>query len=223
MKKHLVLALAVLFCASQANANELWFQAPDPAGLGLVDQEFGDFPDFSTYAVSDVEIGSATTIDSVTTYFTNLGGTWPVGGSGSATFNIFSSTPGPGDDPSLGDTVDVTYSLNSDGFIEVTASGLNTAVAAGTYWIGLTPILDFGTFGQEFHQSTADLNGTATLFRNPGGGFGIGTDWGDAGLFGSDPTYEAAIRVTSLKAIPEPATAGLLAVGLVGLIARRRR
>ena len=229
MKRILSLAVASLLLSSVASANDqnivLWDQAPngDPAATAFVDQSFPDFPDFSTYLASDVVFGSAVTIDSVSTYFTNNNNTWPQNTSGTATLNIFADPLSGADDPAAGMSVTVDYTSTNDG-ITVTASGLGINLAAGTYWIGLTPELEFGTSGQEFHQSAlGGVVGAETAARNPGGGFGLGTDWGTAStLFGSADPFDAAITVTG-KVVPEPTTAGLLALGLVGLVARRRR
>jgi len=215
-------AMAALLAAPSFATDILWDQPVDPAQTALVDQAFGDFPDFSTYMVNDVTFGSDVVIESVTTFFTNTALTWPQGGSGSATFNVFSDPVTGADDPTLGTTVTVDFMVGADG-LEVTASGLNLALSAGTYWIGLTPILDFGVFGQEFHQGSA-LVGANSLARNPGGGFGVGTDWVEAGPAFSGADFDGAIRITGkTSAIPEPATASLIAIGLAGLVARRRR
>ena len=70
-----------------------------------------------------------------------------------------------------------------------------SAAEPGTYWIGLTPMLDFGGNGQEFHLEAA-LMGATTQARNPGGGFGHGSDWFEAGpTFGGLDSWDGAIRI----------------------------
>ena len=199
----------------------LWDQQPDPAQPGFIDQAFGDFLSFSTYTVSDVSFGSGVTINDITTYYTNLNGIWGGIGAASATLNIFpkgGTLPGAGDDPTTGTSVAVNISTGANG-VEVHASGLNIALAAGDYWVGLTPELNFGTFGQEFLQGSANIQGDASASRNPGGGFGVGTDWVDSGAtFGGIADWNGAITILGT---PAPGTLALL--GLGGLVATRRR
>jgi hypothetical protein len=206
------------------NGDTLWDQSNyDLAVSAYVDQAFGDFPAYSTYMVNDIVVGAGGwNVTSVTSYFTVGFGFWP--GSGSGTLNIFAKTgsmPGAGDDPAAGALVAWTSTDLGDGTQAVTASGLNVDLAPGEYWIGLTPTNDFGLFGQEFHRGAPRV-GEETYVRNPGGGFGIGTDWGTVALFGNASwlgNFDGAFKVEG-TVVPAPGVAALL-VG--GLLARRRR
>jgi len=89
---------------------------------------------------------------------------------------------------------------------------------AGNYWIGLTPKIDFGAFGREFHQGSDEwLKNTAA--RNPGGGFGVGTEWFQAGPVFGGIDWGMAITVTGWY--PTPGALPLL--GVAGLLGTRRR
>ncbi len=156
----------------------------------VVDQEFPDFPEFSTYQVHDVSFAGDVVVNTVTVYFTQGFGFW---GSGvnTARLNIFpktSSLPGAGDDPAAGAVVDITLtSARRNRAWAVSASGLGIPLAAGDYWVGVTPIADFGLFGQEFHAVVAPffgITGDQTAVQNPGGGFGIGSGWAGVEIFG---------------------------------------
>ena len=208
----------VLGFATGAYADTLWDQPVNPDIPAFVDQQFADFPDFSTYLVSDVVFDTAVNIDSITTYFTNLNGGWPLGDVG-AVLNIFDAPLEPGDDPTAGMAVAATMALGPVGLELTTLTDID--LAAGTYWIGLTPDLDFGVFGQEFHQGSDVIFGMNSMARNPGGGFGLGTDWFEAGptFEGIDP-WDAAITITG-TATPTPGALALLGLALVA--PRRRR
>ncbi len=69
----------------------------------------------------------------------------------------------------LGDVLAVTADL--DRYINL---------GPGNYWVGLTPIAEFEMFGQEFHLHSSEFVGGPTMYRNPGGGFGLGKNWGSA-------------------------------------------
>jgi hypothetical protein len=219
------LALVVALTGS-APANDnivtLWEQLPDPAALAFVDQRFSDFQDFSTFLVNDVVFNTNVTLDQITVYFTNLNNTWP--GAATATLNIFANDGTlDTEDPLAGATVNITLNDTADGFAIVTDS-LNMALSAGSYWIGLTPNLDFGAFNQEFHQQSAGVVGSETWARNPGGGFGLGGNWQTGGTLFGQPPFDSAFKVTGKESvIPEPTAIGLLAFGFVGLLSRRRR
>ena len=97
----------------------------------------------------------------------NLFENYPVGDSGSAVLNIFvGDTLGINDDTLSGGpfgiaSTPVDYVATADG-IEVTANGLDITLPATTFLIGMTPILTFGTHGQEFVQD-AGVNGQTHL------------------------------------------------------------
>ena len=95
--------------------------------------------------------------------------------------------------------IEETDPVNTPNVLSVTVSGLNMALPAGTYWVGLTPTIEFGTLGQEFAWGAGDgfADGAETFAVNPGGGFGLGSAWGPAGtLFGAGIVWDMAIQVT---------------------------
>ena len=224
--------VATFFAATEYSSAQsiIWDQQPDTTLTGVINQ---DIPEpqsaFSTYLVNDATFSSNVTIDSVTTFFTNSSGTW-----GSlitdGILNIFDGDAlVASDDPTTGGdfgpgSVSLSVTDLGNNVLAVTASGLSINLAAGTYFFGLSPSLPSDTDPQEFHYDSGTTVGLASQARNPGGGFLplLGTtDWLDAN--GLSPGFgDAAFTITS-EPIPEPTTAGLLALGLVGLTARRRR
>lgn len=216
-------ALTVISAAAAlsatAGADILWDQSNyDVATPAIIDQEFGDFADYSCYQVHDVNFASNVIISDITTYFTNQTGLW--GGVTTGVLNIYDHAPTAADNPSTGTSVAVSVTNNGDGTLSVRASGLGIALSAGSYWIGLTPVADFGVFGQEFHLASFTSSGSASLLRNPGGAFGFGTDWGGAGSLTGNPSYvDGAILINGV--IPAPGAVALLGFG--GLMASRRR
>lgn len=152
-------------------------QDPDPDGFSIVHQEISDAMDFSVFVVNDVSFNSTVDIDSISVFYTNTQDTWP-GGVFDAVLNIFPAV-GLGD-PNLGIVVPVSVT-DVGGYLEITASGLGLQLAAGDYYLGLTPIGDSTVVGQEFHLPAFVQQGLRSMYRNPGGAFGLpaGTDWGD--------------------------------------------
>ena len=89
----------------------------------------------------------------------------------------------------------------------------------GTYFFGLNASLPAADDPQEFRFDSGSTIGSAIFGRNPSGAFGLGTDWFTADTLA--PGFgDGAITITAT--FPEPTSAGLLAMGLLGLVARRR-
>lgn len=224
MRKLFVLPV-ILAVAGLASADVLWDQSNyDVDVAAYVDQDFGDFPDYSSFLVVDVTTDpGGWNIASITGYFTG-DATSPWMGITQARINIFERTGALPDnvldDPFSGTPAGVTVTDLGDGTLAITADGLDIDLAEGDYWIGFTPMADFGVYGQEFHRG-APIIGIDTAWRNPGGAFGVGGDWGTTGLIGTDweGAYDAAILIEG-TVIPEPASLLLLALG--GLLIRRR-
>ena len=225
--------LTVLFAAPTFSSADsiLWEQAPTPNpmdGLINVVTPPGDSQViFSTGLVNDVTFQTSVTIGSVTTYFSDINlSPWTNGGTFNAVLNIFDGDPltdadAAFDGGDFGSAVQVTAldpnNSGFDGVWSLTVSGLNLTLDAGTYFFGITPEYSNGD-GQEFHVNSATDFGSPTFFRNPANGFGLGGGWQDVANL--DPGFEASITI---RAVPEPTAAGLLALGLVGLTTRRRR
>ena len=213
-----------LFAASGAWAQEVvWDAAVNPDLPSFIDQEFGDFPDFSSYLVHHIVLDRKTAIFDITTYFTNVNLGWPLGAV-DARLNIFDqvgSLPDNGlDNPEAGTLVTANIANNGDLGLTVTASlGGGLELQAGEYWIGLTPILDFLVASREFHRGT-DFFLKNSAGRNPGGGFKLGTDWFDAGNTFGDPPFDWGGAIT-ITGVPTPGALALL--GVAGLLGTRRR
>lgn len=239
----IVSAFAVAACAGVAMADSpvlsgvasgVAFNTPrsvlvnqaNTSGVGIVDQNFSDFPDFSTGMVDDFSTGGAAwNINKVTMYFTKGFGFWN-GGITTGTLSFFPKSgafPGAGDAP--GNLGNVGVSLVDGGSYWAVVADTSGVAALqninGSYWIGLTPNAAFASFGQEFHLLSSDpINGDASRARNPGGGFGAGTNWVDAGGIGLVAPADMNMTLEG-EVVPAPGAFALM--GLGGLAAGRRR
>lgn len=140
--------------------------------------------------------------------------------------SIFNSIANAGDNIAVGTvdiaTADATLSagFHPNNFSRFVSLNVNIALpSAGTYWVGVQGLLDFGGGGGQMgvYQSQWSGNtpgGTNAWQANPGEGFGFGKTQM------IDPASDAAYAV---EAVPEPATMLALGAGAAALIARRRR
>ncbi len=203
-----------ILCGQLSAQNVLLDRAPDPAllGTGVIGGQFVDRPGEAVSPLTLVSFPGAVTVNTVTVYTTNLneafaGVGYPVGGTSPAILNIFIADNGQlpiGSDTLsggvLGDpNVTASYTATDDG-IEITVSDLEINLPPGlTYLIGITPVLNFGTNGQEFFLD-AGANGATTFLDNPGGAFFtpiFGTRTINANILDLPTPYTGmAIRIT---------------------------
>lgn len=227
----IVSAALVTALAASANAAVIWDQSdidtnPDTSRSfvdGTITGGFGGA--FSWYVVSDVHIGSESLIQSVTTYFSRIS---TFNDPTTAVLNIFPKSgslplasndprPSPGGTGMLVVPVVGGYEDDNQAVMTITASGLNIVLAPGDYWIGLSPTLPGGFFGNDLHWSTT----AATQYGDPSAdryydSLGAAA-WGNTQSEVS--TRDAAITITGI--VPAPGAMG--ALGLAGIFAARRR
>ncbi|MEM9411889.1 MAG: dockerin type I domain-containing protein [Planctomycetota bacterium] len=179
-QKFSLLVALLLICGEATAQSVLVERLPDPSLVdgGVVGSAFSDRPGEEVSPLTTITLAEPTSIGEVTVFTTNLNDAfpsvgYPIGGTSSAVLNIFAGSTLSGSDDTLSggdfgdDNVTVSYTATADG-IEITASGLDISLAAGSYLIGITPILNFSSNGQEFFQD-AGSNGATTLLNNPGG------------------------------------------------------
>lgn len=218
--KKLLLAALVLSLGSTAWADVLWNQALDPNAAAYVDQEFSDYPTYSSYQVHDIVVpATGWTIQKITTWYVDgaTPGNWTTVTQGR--LNVFPKTgslPAAGNDPAAGTAYPITIINPAGGIAEISMSGLNIVLPAGQYWIGFTPMTTFGTHGQKFLGQTTSIQGNQSAIRNPGGAFGFGTAWAATSVIGA--TLDSAIKIEGLP-VPEPSS--LLLLGAMALLRRR--
>jgi hypothetical protein len=172
LRKLAMLSLITLAALAQtAGAEVLWDQSDfDPMGAGFFNSESGSPPfGLTMFSVCDITVDSEWTVDSITQYYSALDPAW-----GDAIFegylHVFAKT-GPlpvddVDDPTTSPLVSMTGVFDTD-HIVVMASGLDLTLAAGEYWIGITPIAPGGVMGPELHLASATLIGDATASYDP--------------------------------------------------------
>ena len=234
MKKLVLLAaLAVLGATANAQlSGNLYLAQANDAGIGIVDQEFSDFPTFSTGAGNVVTFSSSVKLTDVQTRLLDSG-TWVADKVNSARLTIskFGSAPSnqhtPGGASSGSDIVyDALITANqtniSNGLFNYVgdASGV-PVLSAGTYFITMTGVAGFGAHGQAFHMESTDTS-MDSWARNPGGGFGLagGTSWFHT-IDQAGWTKQISMGVNG-QAVPEPASMAVLGLGALVALKRKR-
>jgi MYXO-CTERM domain-containing protein len=231
-KQYVLIFLSAGAMAGAARADVLWDQSAH--GTSTIHNEApatasGFSPSVKYYGLSDVTVpAGGWTIDSITIYC--AANVWTADGVVTqGVLNFFpksSALPGSANDPrpsptGLGTTVSVTQTLLG-GVNTITASGLSSVLAAGDWWVGLTPIGPGSTGDAQFVANSFVGAPQAATKINPGGSWG-GAWFDDGATFnGANPIANAdgAILITGTS-VPAPASLGLL--GLGGLVTLRRR
>lgn len=222
-----LVAVAGLTMAAQADV--LWDQSAislDPNAPGLANHtQTSGFGQREAYGLTDVTVpAGGWTIQSISVYMSTYAFSSVTG----ATLNVFPKTsalPTAANNPRLaanggtGTLVPVTVigfeiNGNSGQFAnEVTASGLNITLAAGDYWIGLTPKYQGGDSDNQWPALNPYGVGQVSRFAAPL----------DAGWSSSTSVYGDAHLDGAMKINGTPAPGAMALLGLGGLAAGRRR
>jgi hypothetical protein len=198
----------------------------DTSSAPNASQIFTDFPGFDSMAVDDFTVTAAELhLGRITALFEARAGFESFQELDGYQLSIFSDPTLPGHSL-LGNTASVLVTLAPDVTVTQLGGGdhglVSLAVdimlpAAGTYWLGIAPVSSKSVAGQFYLQNNGAKGpivsgGSDGFFANPDEGYGIGP-LTDANL---DFAYVVQI-------VPEPAAAGLLVLGGLGLLLRRRR
>ncbi|MFT7480712.1 MAG: hypothetical protein ACI80N_004027, partial [Gammaproteobacteria bacterium] len=173
----------------------LWDQPPAALpDTPILEEEDPAAPAVALYQVHDVLFDDAVNLTSITTWYTNFNSSWP-GGITQARVNVFTNDPLlSSDDPIMGLLVSATATFDGS-YVKVEAL-VDLDLAAGAYWIGLTPVGDIeGGLGREYHIDSDVFYGQETYIRNEGGGLAIGPDWARPSDFTGAGVFEGSIRI----------------------------
>jgi len=159
-----------------------------------VNQDFTDAPDYSSFLADDFEVTGNWTVDTIFIPGNGWSGFTSLMNADSLTWMIYANQSGiPAGDPTGGgdaplwaitlDPTDpqVTITNGSGGLPSDTTLVLDTPIdlSTGHYWLVFYPSMPFSTGGQYGRQPSDTVNEYVGQFINPGGGFGLGTNWQD--------------------------------------------
>lgn len=241
MKGRSILLAALALAACPAFGLDLWNQqvGVGPAFASFPDQEYDDgiYDVYTTYMANDVIVGAGGwNVDSISVEMTASSVLGSFTTLTTARLNVFAnpggnSVPAVQDDPSKGVTVPVSV-VPVGGLTDtyyVIASNLNLNLAAGEYWIDLTPVGGVLSVGQSYEVFTPTNSagahlGSATINPLQGYQFPSGPNWGTM----QDENHTAgpeygAIDIQGAAAAPEPSAMVGLAAGIFGLLRFKRR
>lgn len=184
-------------------------QQPAGTGIGRISQYFSDFPDFATLGFDDFTLSSAYNLTSLTVYGVE---------NGNSAFNAavrYAIVDVASNSPNTVFAAGVGVQVGSDLQFDLTG----VTLGAGTYWLTAWVDRPFGGGGQWFWAEAGTANGGESIFHNPGGGFGFGTNpTPGSAIFGAPSDLAFTL---SGDVVPAPSALALL--GLGGLVAGRRR
>ncbi len=239
MKRTLLILSLVAIGSANVFANDLWNQTQSSYNYinGSVNQVRGQNDGFDAYQVSDVIASQGWNVNQISVDFITNGSGLTLGQQLGVTLNVFTNTgalPSAANDPTAGTPYTATISaMGTDGNFGLTSytltlTGLNLSLAAGEYWIGMTPSINSATYGQSFEGLTTTNSMGANYndaWINPSGGFNLGTTWSNVNTATGDSNgYYGGIDIQgTTQSVPEPASIAALGFGLIGLISRRRR
>lgn len=176
-----------------------------------VDQEFSDFPAYSSFLADDFVAESPWFIDTIFVPGYGFNGFTTLFNATALTFMIYEDNAGvPAGDPSGGGILPIwalslpptdpqlTITNGFSGVPSNTQLDLNVPILlpAGHYWLIFYPTLEFGTAGQYGRQAADTVNLDTAQIINPGGGFGFGTEWQPWTVLGAGLTQtDIAFRI----------------------------
>ncbi len=178
----------------------LWDQPLSSANQNAyVNQDFSDVPDYSSFLADDFINAEPWNISTVFVPGNGWNGFSTLMNATSLTWQIYADNGGiPGGDPFSGGAVwSITLAPSDPQVVITTGSGgmpsnatLNLAVPvtveSGHWWLIFYPTMPFSGGGQYGRQPADTANGYWTQFKNPGGGFGYGTEWQSWAVIGAD-------------------------------------
>lgn len=210
------------FPTQRAASDVLWEQTLSLTNTSAyVDQEFTDFPAYSSYLADDFVIDTFWTIDSIFIPGDGWGGFTTLLDADALTWEIYADAGGvPDGNPEGGSPPlwsltllptdpQVSITSGSIGLPSNTLLTLSTPVGlpVGHYWLVFYPTGAYATFGQYGRQPADTTNGYTAQFINPGNGFGYGTIWQDWLVLGAGLTQkDMAFRIDGLAEPGGPST-----------------
>jgi hypothetical protein len=233
--------ITAILATSSARAAVLWDQPLSTINQnGYVNQDFPDYPTYSSYIADDFVNGDPWDISTIFVPGSGWNGFSSLSAATSLNFAIYTDSSGiPGATPPTGGAwnislaptdAQISITTGSDGYLSNVTLNLTTAInlAAGHWWFVFWPEMNFASGGQYGRQASDTTNGYTAQFINPGDGFGYGTTWRDWTVLGQAQT-DLAFRLEGTQGgnnvVPEPATMLLMGIGLAGtaLIRRHRK
>jgi hypothetical protein len=172
MNRRLSVMLLVVFAAPPVVADVIVDQPYDGSSAGRTAQELPDYPDFSTYQLDDFTTDQDWLLGALTVPGTDSG--WPPDNY-DAVAEIWDDLP---EDPNCGTDGQLVLSAqgSEDEFTFVLTFDFgDELLPAGTYWLCVYVVRDFGDHGFWKWYSTTPVNGSEAYYYNPGGAHGYGT------------------------------------------------
>ncbi len=182
-----------------------------------VDQDFTDYPDYSSFLADDFVNADPWQIESIFVPGNGWNGFTTLLNATALTWQIYADdgTGFPDGDPSGGGNPPVwtlTLAPTDTQVIITNGSGgmpsdTKLTLAApftlppGHWWLVFYPTMAFDTGGQYGRQPADTTNGYWGKFINPGGGFGLGTEWQDWSIIGATQ-QDIAFRIEGTIAGP---------------------
>jgi hypothetical protein len=197
--------------APEAPANPaavLWDQPLSSVNQNAyVNQDFTDYPDYSSFLADDFVNGQAWNISTIFVPGNGWNGFSTLLSATGLTWQIYADDGGvPAGDPYSGGALwsqtlaptdpRVTITVGSGGFPTNTALNLAVPVAvpAGHWWLVFYPTMAFDTGGQYGRQPADTTSNYWGQFINPGGAFGYGGDWQSWSVIGATQ-HDIAFRL----------------------------
>lgn len=195
-------------CLEHGARADVIVDQPESDANGFASQEFTDFTAFTCSAFDDVVLAQAYDLTSFVVYGQNTDENgWMF--NTDVRLRIFA-------EPNLTATPLATVSgLQIEGDLVWDLTGIT--LGPGTYWFSAQVVRPFEPGGQWYWRVSDTMNGAHSMWHNPGGGFGLGTEPISTELLGA-AQYDMSMR---LEGTPVPAPA-VLALLLAGGLARRQ-
>lgn len=195
----------------------LYSQTDDPSGSAFTDQQFE-----AVYAAYSAESGDDFTVTGTAGWDLTSLFTPGIQTSGGVPFfvNDFFYADAGGIPGAVIDNCDFpgnTNIVHDLGNITADVSGCN--VEPGETWFSQQVRQDFVPFGQHFWATQAGFDGTPSVFRNPGNGFGSGClDWSPGNAVCGQTGQDMQFELSGGERTGGPATGPVPAVGPFGVV-----